>query len=99
MEESKKNEAFKNQDQQDFPRDADKDKTNQDFTGYPHYPANEEMLKNEDEANASDDDKSFNAPDSGKNAPTYPKKEELRGEMDTDSNDLPGKKDDENREA
>src|SRR5690606_36123097 len=96
MEENKENEAFKNQDQQDFPKDAAKDKTKQDFTGYPHYPANEEMMKNGEKENLSQDDKSFNAPDSGENVPTYPKKEELRGEMDHESKDLPGKKDNEN---
>lgn len=99
MEENKKNEEAKNQDQQEIPYDANKDKTTQDFTGYPHYPANEEMLKHGEKENLSEDDKSFNAPDSGENAPTYTEKEELRGEIDHDSNDLPGKKDNENKEA
>ena len=98
MEENKKNEQAKNQDQQEIPQDANRDKTTQDFTGYPHYPANEEMLKHGEKENLSADDKSFNAPDSGENAPAYPKKEILRGEMDHDSNDLPGKKDNENKE-
>lgn len=99
MEENKKNEEGKNQDNQKIPKDANKDKTTQDFTGYPHYPANEEMLKQGETENLSADDKSFNAPDSGQQAPAPLKKEELRGEMDHDSNDLPGKKDNENREA
>ncbi len=99
MEENKNNEQAKNQDQQANANDSNAVKTTQDFTGYPHYPANEEMMKEEDDENLSADDKSFNAPDSGQQAPAPPKKEELRGEMDHDSNDLPGKKDNENREA
>ena len=99
MEENKKNEEGKNQDNQQIPKDANKDKTTQDFTGYPHYPANEEMLKHGEKENLSADDESFNAPDFGQQAPAPPKKEELRGEMDHDSNDLPGKKDNENKEA
>ena len=99
MEENNKKEEAKNQDQQEIPKDANLDKTTQDFTGYPHYPANKEMLKHGEKENLSEDDKSFNAPDAGEDIPTYPEKEELRGEMDHDSNDLPGKKDNENKEA
>lgn len=98
MEENKKNQESKNQDQQENANDSNAVKTTQDFTGYPHYPANKEMLKEDDTENLSADNKSFNAPDSGENVPTNKEKEELRGEMDHDSNDLPGKKDNENKE-
>ena len=98
MEVNKNINQTKKQDKEEIPQDANKDKTTQDFTGYPHYPANEEMLKHGEKENLSADDESFNAPDSSQQAPA-PKKEELRGEMDHDSNDLPGKKDNVNREA
>ncbi len=97
MEENKKNKQAKNPDKQEVPKDPNKDKTTQDFTGYPHYPANEEMLKHGETENLSEDDKSFNAPDSGEKVPTYPEKEELRGEIDHNSNELPGKKNNENK--
>ena len=98
MEENKNNKQAKNQDQQENTNDSNAVKTTQDFTGYPHYPANKEMLKEDDTENLSADNKSFNAPDSGENVPTNKEIEELRGEMDHDSNDLPGKKDNENKE-
>ncbi|MBA2498909.1 MAG: hypothetical protein H0V30_04215 [Chitinophagaceae bacterium] len=98
MQEDKKNEQGIKPDKQEIPQDSNEDKTNQDFTGYPHYPANEEMLKHGEKENLSEDDKSFNAPDSGDSVPTYPEKEELRGEMNHESENLPGKKDDENKE-
>ena len=96
---NKNTDQTKKQDKEEIPQDANKDKTTQDFTGYPHYPANEEMLKHGEKENLSADEESFNAPDSSQQAPAPPKKEELRGEMDHDSNDLPGKKDNVNREA
>lgn len=98
MPENKKNEQRKSPDKPEIPQDSNEDKTNQDFTGYPHYPANEEMLKHGEKENLSEDDKSFNAPDSGESESTYPKQEELRGEMNHESENLPGKKNDDNKD-
>ena len=54
MEDNKNTDQTKKQDKQEIPQDANKDKTTQDFTGYPHYPANEEMLKHGEKENLSD---------------------------------------------
>lgn len=68
-------------------------KTNEDFKGYPHYPAKDAMMKEEKEENLSENDKEFSKPQEEEKTNTSENKNEvLRGELDNKSGKLPGKK-------
>jgi hypothetical protein len=83
-------------------QEKDKDKkTNEDFPGHPNYPAKDKMLKKDHEEELNADEKSFTGPATGKKEDDLPYKkgDVLRGEMDKESDQLPGKKSDEKDEG
>lgn len=69
-------------------------KTNEDFTGHPHYPANDDMLKKDSKEAYNADEKSFtkDAEAQREEDLPYDQGDVLRGEMDQESDQLPGKK-------
>jgi hypothetical protein len=58
-------------------------KIDQDFPGYPHYPAKDDIMHQDERVKLSTENDSFSKPEEYQNKKIpYPKKEDLRGELD-----------------
>jgi hypothetical protein len=64
------------------------EKIDQDFPGYPHYPAKDDIMQQDERVKLSTENDSFSNPEEYQNKKTpYPKKEDLRGELDNEKGD------------